>query len=204
MKVQISETRLYEREQYEQGGWVEMSGKKKAQNILTSLTFLTVLAALGCGTYSPVAPSQETLLPGVENPLFVRLLPASKDSDIDPSLVATKLISAAEGGVVSNEYYSLYFPPGALEEDTEITIEMPEFPLAVVRLGPHGITFKKEVTLSLPLGVVETEASDYGVLWYNEETGLWEYIGSYIEDDILKAGLEHFSEYGSDPKKTLP
>jgi hypothetical protein len=173
-----------------------MSGKKKAQRILTAITFLTVLAALGCGTYSPVAPSQETMLPGVENPLFVRLLPASKDTDADLSTVmATKLVSAAEGGVVSNEYYSVYFPPGALEEDTEITIEMPQYPLAIVRLGPHGITFKKEVTLSLPLGVVETEASEFDVVWYNESTQLWEDIGGYCDGTRIIASLSHFSDY---------
>jgi len=126
-----------------------MKVRKTAHTFLTSVTFLTVLAALGCGTYSPVAPSQETILPGVESPNFLLLLPASKDSDIDLSMVATQVVSAAEGGTVSNGYFSLYFPPGALVEDTEITIEMPRYPEAVVRLGPHGIQFLKEVTLSL-------------------------------------------------------
>ena len=179
-----------------------MSGRKTAHKILTSTTFLIVLAALGCGTYSPVAPSQDTLLPGVENPDFVRLLPTSEkvsDLEIEATMVATKVVSAAEGGVVSNGYFSLYFPPGALEEDTEITIEMPRYPDAVVRLGPHGIQFKKEVTLSLPLGVVETEAESIGVLWLNEDTGLWEEISSYTVDATVKANLEHFSEYGEYP-----
>ena len=173
-----------------------MSGRKTAHKLLTSITFLTVLAALGCGTYSPVAPSQETILPGVESPNFLVLLPASKDSDLELSMVATELVSAAEGGVVSNGYFSLYFPPGALVEDTEITIEMPRYPEAVVRLGPHGIQFLKEVTLSLPLGAVETEADGFKVVWLNEETGIWEDIGGYIVDGTLSAELEHFSGYG--------
>jgi len=181
-----------------------MNGRKTAHKLLTSVTFLTVLAALGCGTYSPVAPSQETILPGVESPNFLLLLPASKDSDIDLSMVATQVVSAAEGGTVSNGYFSLYCPPGALVEDTEITIEMPRYPEAVVRLGPHGIQFLKEVTLSLPLGVVETEESDYTVVWFNEETGLWEDIGGYVEDGSIKADLVHFSEYGDVNKKTSP
>jgi len=173
-----------------------MKVRKTAHKLLTSVTFLTVLAALGCGTYSPVAPSQETILPGVESPNFLLLLPASKDSDIDLSMVATQVVSAAEGGTVSNGYFSLYFPPGALVEDTEITIEMPRYPEAVVRLGPHGIQFLKEVTLSLPLGVVETEAEGYTVVWFNEETELWEDIGGNIIDGTISAKLEHFSGYG--------
>ena len=184
-----------------------MSGRKTAHKLLTAITFLTVLAALGCGTYSPVAPSQETILPGVESPNFLVLLPASKLSDLELSMVATKVVSASEGGTVSNGYFTLYFPPGALVEDTEITIEMPRYPEAVVRLGPHGIQFLKEVTLSLPLGVVETEAEDYGdytTLWLNDETGLWEDIGGYIEDHTIKAKLTHFSEYSDVNKKTMP
>ena len=179
----------------------KMSGRKPAHKILTSLTFLIVLAALGCGSYSPVAPSQEMLLPGIEDPNFVRLLPASdkvSGLEIQATMVATKVVSAAEGGVVSNGYFSLYFPPDALAEDTEITIEMPRYPDAVVRLGPHGIQFNKKVTLSLPLGVVETEAESIRVLWHNENTGLWEDISGYIDGSEVVAHLSHFSEYGHD------
>ena len=173
-----------------------MSARKTAHKLLTAITFLTVLAALGCGTYSPVAPSQETILPGVESPNFLVLLPASKDSDLELSMVATQVVSAAEGGTVTNGYFTLYFPPGALEEDTEITVEMPRYPEAVVRLGPHGIQFLKEVTLSLPLGVVETEAEDYKVVWFNDETETWEDIGGHYIDGTISAQLEHFSGYG--------
>ena len=180
-----------------------MSARKTAHKLLTAITFLTVLAALGCGTYSPVAPSQETILPGVESPNFLVLLPASKDSDLELSMVATQVVSAAEGGTVTNGYFTLYFPPGALEEDTEITVEMPRYPEAVVRLGPHGIQFLKEVTLSLPLGVVETEAEDYTTLWFNEETGVWMDIGGYIESELINVGLDHFSEYGYQPRASI-
>jgi hypothetical protein len=72
-----------------------MSGRKPAHKILTSLTFLIVLAALGCGTYSPVAPSQEMLLPGIEDPNFVRLLPASdkvSGLEIQATMVGFSLI----------------------------------------------------------------------------------------------------------------
>ena len=179
-----------------------MNGRTRAQKILTSITFLSVLAAMGCGTYSPVSPSQEnSTAPGVENPLFVRLLPTSKGSNGDSDgEVISMVVSAAEGGEISNGYYSLYFPPGALKEDTEITIEMPQYPYAVVRLGPHGIQFQKSVTMSLELDALDSNASDYKALWYNEETGLWEDIGSYLANGSVKAELEHFSEYGHEPR----
>jgi hypothetical protein len=177
-----------------------MCGTKKAIRILTAATFLSVLATFGCGTYSPVAPSNSPTMPGVENPEFATLLSASKGTDVAMrSAVASAVISAKDGGVVSNEYYSVYFAPGALEEDTEISIEMPEFPKAVVRLSPHGIQFKAQVILSLSLDKVSEAGEGWNVLWLNDATGLWESIGGYVEDGAVKAELEHFSEYGHDP-----
>jgi hypothetical protein len=174
-----------------------MCGRKKDPRILAALASLCVLAALGCGTYSPVAPSNETPLPGIENPTFATLLSASKGSDVTlRSAVASQVISAAEGGVISNGYYSVYFAPGALDKDTEITIEMPDFPNAVVQLGPHGIQFKADVILSLSKEMIQSAGGNYGVLWFNEATARWESIGGYTDGGAVKANLKHFSEYG--------
>ena len=179
-----------------------MKGRTKANKILTAITFLTVLAAMGCGTNSPVSPTQDTTMPAVENPQFVRILPASEGSDRkmygSSSTSAAQVVSAEEGGVVSNGIYSLYFPPGAVDEDTEITIEMPQYPYAVVKLGPHGIQFKKKVIMSLDVDMIDSDADEYRVLWYNEDAGVWEDIGGYMEDGAVKAKLEHFSEYGNE------
>ncbi|UCF05060.1 MAG: hypothetical protein JSV33_14245 [bacterium] len=174
-----------------------MSGrlKDRIRHAIAAITFLSVLAAIGCGNYSPVAPSQDPpSLPGVANPQFVRVIPTSKGSDAEGSLAANK-ISAAEGGVISTGVFSVYFPPGALDEDTKISMKMPHDPYAVVRLEPHGIKFNKEVILSISADMIEPEAS-CKVLWYNEDSGYWEDIGGYYEDGYYKAGLEHFSEYG--------
>jgi hypothetical protein len=173
-----------------------MSGRMKdrIRHAIAAITFLSVLAAIGCGNYSPVAPSQDPpSLPGVANPQFVRVIPTSKGSDAEGSSAAT-MISAAEGGVVTNGIFSIYFPPGALDTDTEISIEMPDYPYAVVRLGPHGIKFNKEVTLSIPVDIIEPEAN-CNVLWYNEDSGYWEDIGGSTEDGAYKTGLKHFSDY---------
>ena len=175
-----------------------MHGRKKSLASLMAVSFL-MLAALGCGTYSPVAPSNDALLmPGAENPNFAVLLSASKGSDeVMRSAVSSCVISAEKGGVIGNGYFSLYFPPGALEEDTEISIEMPEFPSAVVRLSPHGIQFKMPVILSLDMAMVDPASiQGHDIVWRNEMSGLWESIGCYIEDGFVNSKLEHFSEYG--------
>ena len=120
------------------------------------------------------------------------------------SAVASAMISAKDGGVVSNGYYSVYFAPGALEEDTEISIEMPEFPKAIVRLSPHGIQFNAQVILSLELDKASESPARWDVLWLNDGTGLWESIGGYVEDGAVKAKLKHFSEYADDGNGKLP
>ncbi|MBU8920909.1 MAG: hypothetical protein KOO63_03515 [Bacteroidales bacterium] len=167
-----------------------------AHKFLTTITFLSVLAAMGCGTNSPVTPSQDNTMPGVENPLFVQLVTSAGSSRDMLGSAGSALITAAEGGIVSNGYYSLYFPPGALSEDTEITIEMPRYPQAVVELGPHGIQFNKPVTLSIPLDRIDSDASSFGVYWFNEDAGLWENIGGYTDDGATSVELDHFSDYG--------
>ncbi|MBN2071777.1 MAG: hypothetical protein JW814_10000 [Candidatus Krumholzibacteriota bacterium] len=173
--------------------------RSKAQIFLTSITFLSVLAAMGCGTNSPVTPSQDYTLPGVENPLFVQLIASSGSTHEIIGSSSSNIVSAEEGGIVTNGYYSLYFPPGALDEDTEITIEMPRYPEAVVELGPHGIQFNKPVTLSLSLEKVDSAASRFVVYWFNEESSLWENIGGVTYGNATSVELEHFSEYGHTP-----
>lgn len=141
-------------------------------------------------------------MPGVENPDFVRVLSTSAGSSREMITTSSTsfscVVSAKMGGTVSNGIFSLYFPPGALAEDTEITIDMPRYPEAVVELGPHGIQFDRTVTLSLDRAMIDSAAGDISVVWYNEETGRWVEIGSST-DDIIEAGLEHFSRYGLSP-----
>ena len=177
-----------------------MSGQSTIRKFLITITFLSVLAAYGCGDYTPVSPSQDDTMPGVENPLFVRLLSTPEESSytaISSSMITEKMISAEDGGIIDNGYFSIYFPPGALDEDTTISIEMPEYPSAMVRLEPHGIQFNRDVILSLDID--KTDAESMGVLWFNEDTGIWEDIGGYMEDGAVKAELEHFSQYGASP-----
>lgn len=178
-----------------------MTGRTQARTILTTVTILSVLAVMGCGTNSPVSPSQDIATsPGIDDPQFAQLLSASAGTD-RPFVTSTtaQVVSAADGGTVTNGYYTVHFPPGALTEDTEITMEMPYFPSAVVRLGPHGIQFEKDVTLSLETDMVADDAEAFSVLWYNEDAGCWESIGGYMEDGCVKAELQHFSDYGDYP-----
>ncbi len=182
-----------------------MSGRTIAHKFLTVSTFLSVLAAMGCG-YSPVSPSQDDTTPGVENPVFVQVLSTSagssgRDIVMSSSTSVSMVISAEMGGTVTNGYVSLYFPPGALSEDTEITIDMPRYPEAMVELGPHGIEFNKNVTMTMPLAKLDSDAASYRTLWNDENAGIWEDVGGKIENNAVVTELQHFSDYGYLPGK---
>jgi hypothetical protein len=181
-----------------------MKGRTIAHKFLTVSTFLSVLAAMGCGSYSPVSPSQDDTSPGVVNPVFVQVLATSEGSSgrdmiQSPSTSVSMVISAETGGTVTNGYVSLYFPPGALDEDTEITIDMPRYPEAMVELGPHGIEFNKNVIMTLPMDKIDSDAVSITILWNNEDVGIWEDIGSSVDNGNIRSELEHFSRYGASP-----
>ena len=111
------------------------------------------------------------------------------------------MISAEFGGTVRAGRYALEFPPGALNEDTEITIEPDSDGTLGVELLPHGIQFNKPVILRMDLRGTTAEGMGdrCSTLWFNENAGWWERMtmdpaGSHDS----AAELWHFSGYKSD------
>ena len=170
---------------------------------LVACTFLLV-AAIGCSPGTPTDPSS-TPENVVVNPNFVRILSTSDKFVDGPNLVSgltSKVISAHDGGVVTNGRVTLEFPPFALSEDTEITIEMLDDGTLGVELGPHGIQFNRAVTMTMDLRgtSAEGQASEARTLWWNEQQGWFEKIekiGS-TDSNSLSSQLEHFSKYHGD------
>jgi len=81
------------------------------------------------------------------------------DPDAGPGARAvTVKINAAEGGSISIPGgATLEIPPGALAEDTRITVKVPEAPTSDARyfvLEPRGLEFKHKVSLKIPFGAV--------------------------------------------------
>jgi hypothetical protein len=107
------------------------------------------------------------------------------------SLATTKLIEADKGGVVSiNQWAYIYFPPGSLAEDTEIT--------AFSELTQDEINFYFE-----PSNTYFLKPAEFVVSW-----AIYYYVDSLIlngEDDTqitpemnwwgLKYYINHFSLY---------
>jgi hypothetical protein len=161
-----------------------------------------LFAAFGCSNPGTVmAPDSTPVV--VTSPNFVRILPTSKG---DPALAtapsASAVVSAQYGGTVSNGRVTLEFPPGALNEDTEITIDMLNDGTLGVELGPHGTQFNKPVVMSTDLhGTTAEGMSDQtSTLWWNELTQSYELQEGLFSGDAnnSQSVLHHFSKYVED------
>ncbi|UCG50422.1 MAG: hypothetical protein JSW58_09410 [Candidatus Latescibacterota bacterium] len=167
----------------------------KSIALLACLTLL--LAALGC-TDSVMAPVEEE---DVNTELGFNGISSAPEED--PGLMAGKkgsMVSAERGGRVSNGRVTLEFPPGALDEDTFITMEMVDKSNLVVEFGPHGIDFNRPVAMSMKLK--DTPAEDYEnavIKWFNPATNEWEEIENLPPErpKEAKALIRHFSKYAA-------
>lgn len=164
---------------------------------LATLTVASALLLVGCGSESTLTP-QTGGLPG--SPIYLpasemaALLPLGTNA-MTPSVEAT--VSASEGGTLKLGRMTLSFPPGALAEDTRITMSLTDRKSLRVELLPHGIHFQKPVTLSADLtGLLNPTTRTVGVAWLNDQTGDWLPIStSAASMPRASAQLQHFSDY---------
>lgn len=162
-----------------------------------TLTVASALLLVGCGSESTLTP-QTGGLPG--SPIYLpasemaALLPLGTNA-MTPSVEAT--VSASEGGTLKLGRMTLSFPPGALAEDTRITMSLTDRKSLRVELLPHGIHFQKPVTLSADLtGLLNPTTRTVGVAWLNDATGYWEAISrGPASSGMASAQLHHFSNY---------
>jgi len=200
----------------------------KGTGLLVSLAGLLLA---GCSTLTnPLAPSDSaapartlrarTLSPAAFTPITIN--PARGKRPLPKPLVATQHITAATGGALDlsgaiptggSFAYSLSFPAGALSEDTDSSISVPDDNEAVVELLPHGVRFNAPVHFEVRVDVTANpnlEGIDQSTLdayWYNNLMGLWVGQEAQVqrEGSLITAsvGLGHFSRYalGGDKNK---
>jgi hypothetical protein len=129
-------------------------------------------------------------------------------------------IAARLGGwIVRADNTAVDIPPGALEEDTEITIGDPDDDeeedrrqmivmsgkrlgeaSAPVEYGPHGLSFDKPVTITIPYdpeALKDEHQADLSIHYWNPESKGWEKLASKIDTvkKTVSAQTYHFSQY---------
>ena len=165
-------------------------------------------SAIG-GSQTRIPASIGGPLPGdvVEDPVIVRRLdpdpgtisPEEQASPSGSEFDCTALISAALGGSISNGIITLDFPPGALDVDTEITLDMDDEGYYLADMTPAGLQFNVPVLLTFDLGgsTAEGDASNTYVAWFDESINQWVMITNLPPSDPnhIHGMLEHFSKY---------
>jgi formylglycine-generating enzyme required for sulfatase activity len=120
------------------------------------------------------------------------------------TLVHSVLVDADTGGTLQVGDNMLAIPPGALTQDTVVTIGEPEDGptlsengIAFISLKPSGLTLNRPATLTITYQ--DSAAFDEGFLeaiTFNEATGEWEYVPIVAHDqvaNILSVTTDHFS-----------
>ncbi|MEE9443325.1 MAG: hypothetical protein V3V99_11740 [candidate division Zixibacteria bacterium] len=116
------------------------------------------------------------------------------------SLYTEKAISAKEGGRIELYDVALDIPPGAIDNDTLFSIDIPDAEIFYNEFGTHGLVFNKPVTVTMSY----RDANLNGI---DESTIRIVYInrnGNFVEMDceidferkIVVGQLYHFSAYG--------
>jgi len=159
-----------------------------------------LIASMGCE--SVTAPEVPQDFDTVGSPNFVRILSTSSHGGHEPMMASgpmSQMVSAADGGTVTNGRFTLEIPAGALSNDTEITMEMLQGGTLGVELGPHGLTFNTPVTLSMDLHGTTGQGMAATVVTYydNESSGQHEPMpmAAPADENTTRAMLSHFSRY---------
>ena len=127
----------------------------KAQRRLLLLAAVLVFSAtvlfLGCSSDEISSPTPAYDGSDLSSPMMA--IPPGQGASGCSEMVISKVIDERTGGIIRNDGVNLIFKPHSLEEDTEITIiRHPSEPDKVLfELLPHGIEFRREVTLTVSM-----------------------------------------------------
>ena len=115
----------------------------------------------------------------------------------DIKKLKTEEIEAEDGGKISVGKVKLTIPPGALGEDTEISIVVLYGDDGDVdfELLPHGITFNVPVTLEVNFNKMYTKKDDVRQFWLDETTSDWVDVGGTWKYPTMTTEIDHFSRW---------
>lgn len=125
-------------------------------------------------------------------------------SVVTGTVVHSRLIDADKGGTLQVGGTILNIPPGALAEDTVITMGQPENGptlsedgVSLITLEPSGLTFDKDLSLTISYQDSPDIYEEFLSVWtFNESTGDWEHTPSIFQDEVantVRVAVTHFS-----------
>lgn len=162
-----------------------------------ALIMAIMMMAFAACSQSPVSTETAT----VESP---QVLMRSFDASMafkGASLYVAQIISAEEGGTLELFDVTLFIPPGAVDEDTTFSINIPDVELFYNEFGTSGLVFNEPVTVVMSYRDADLTGLDESTIrmaYLNEATGTFEDIDCDVdtEEQVVIAQLYHFSAYG--------
>jgi len=196
------------------------------RRIIIPFALMAVLSlAGGCAVRdNPVespATQQPDQISSIADNGGITFLKLPKSHRLEKTVSATGLITVKSGGMIRLSRrvgtafinMTLSFPPGAVEQDTYVTMSLDDATLGTtveVAFGPSGMSFLKPGSLDVQaVGLdfsylpPDVRSSDVKLLYYNSNTGSWEVVATDFILINLRAGLlichdgtiPHFSIY---------
>ena len=118
----------------------------------------------------------------------------------DDSYYVEQVVKAAEGAVINLLDVEMVIPPGAIDNDTLFSIEIPNPSIYADHFGTDGLVFDEPVRITMSYrdaildGVNEISIK---MAWFDERSGEWDVIECELnqEEMLVTAFVSHFSAY---------
>jgi len=174
-----------------------MNRIKPRRGLALLLLVLSVAACSESGVTEPLRPS----FAGRGNGPDLEAIATYRNGPPSFTIAWSMAWIGPEGGSVRMLDFEVVIPPGALERRTRIAIRLPVDPKhsthAYAEFEPHGLQFRKPVTLRVPYSGTTADQLPASVLWWSGSA--WEsYSSTVLPDGRLETTTSHFSTYGTE------
>jgi hypothetical protein len=170
-----------------------MSNARISKNVMIFALCAMLISVIlpGC-SQQPMAPEQP------KTQTLVHRIPSTPV--IASELYTETVISAADGGTLSLMDVKLTFPAGALDQDTLISIRIPDINVFENHFGTDGLFFN--VPVQVVMDYRDADLSNINeqtirMAWYNSRTNSWDIIPCALNtvNKTVTANVYHFSAY---------
>jgi len=166
---------------------------------IASVLIVAIMLFAGCSNSPLESPAEN---PESRPALLGRSAAAVSAAQLNASIFHTEqIISAAEGGRMVLFDVVLDIPPGAIDNDTLFSIDIPDLTVFYNEFGTSGLVFNKPVTVTMSYrdaDLSQVVESTIRIAFYNPETGEYDDVECQLDMDnmMVIAELNHFSAYG--------
>ncbi len=192
---------------------------KPVSRMIWASSLITLLLLGGCGEQQPKAPLGSQLeTSGQATTLGKKVAgPSETASPTSSTLVEranalnmalmeveefsySQLVPASTGGTLYFGEFTFYVPPGALDEDTIISITQTSDSYIQMDFGPDGTQFDPPATMTVSYATANLrnlKPSNLSISWFNTATNQWVNIGGTVDQvaKTVSVSISHFTRY---------